>query len=157
MRFSQGTQSIASGQHLITDLMSTYETDIGANVGEVTVCRLIIDVDFQHTVVTTTPDPLSMGIMVVGREAAGVGSTAVPSPRDNKHADWMWWTTEPPSGLAIETSSGVWDDVKRYIHYDIRSMRKMDGRENVLIFTVHPASGVAMAYRFSVSALLLTK
>ncbi len=85
--------SIVAATHagnLAFDLQSKLETDLGANLHNVTVSAIRLDITlrFQATAVVGDTFNLHWGITWVSSSAAAAGGVALPDPSDD-HADWI--------------------------------------------------------------------
>ena len=150
-----GASNIASGAVAHFSLQSVLENDLGRTLGEYTVARLIGDFYLAAASVTTTPDIFGMGVVIVGRDAAAAGTTSLPTPLSNFHADWMWWWAGTPPGTAVESGTGLFHDIPRFVAFDVRSMRKVQERDEIPVLVVENSVGQAMTFAGGISALLL--
>ena len=146
--------SLASGAVAHQELQSGLETDLGRVLGEYTVARSIVNIGL--TGLTSTPDLMGMGIVIVGRDAAAAGTTSLPTPIQNQHADWLWWWCGYAGNTSIEVNTSVFYPVPRYVEADIRAMRKVQERDEVPVLVLeNDTGGSTMQFGGSVSLLLL--
>jgi len=112
---------------LAIDLLSELESDLGMVLANVTISALNYEVDYRLTDSTTGEDvTVIMGIILIGKEAFGIGGVSLPDPAGD-HADWMFWDGRTMS--ASRDVSSVDEQVSNsHLIIRNRSMRKM--REN---------------------------
>ena len=146
--------SLTSGAVGHHELQSSLETALGRTLGEYTIVRARINFGVAEAA-TGTPDPVGIGLVIVGRDAAAAGTTSLPTPRSNPHADWFMWDCVAPLAQTPESSAGVFTLLPRYMEYDVRAMRKVQERDEVPVAVVEAAVGLTITYTLQVSLLLL--
>ena len=146
---------MGSGAVTHQELQSGLEAALGQVLGEYTVVRSLVNLAVKHTDNTASPDNLGMGIVIAGRDAAAAGTTSLPTPLQNPHADWLWWWCGAPPGYESESAAGVFVPVHRYVEFDVRAMRKVQERDEVPVLVLENSVGVSSAYSGSISLLLL--
>ena len=127
-------QSIVTASHAgmsIVNLLSTYETDIGAEIHNATISAMNFNINYRSTGATTGDDTVVFcGIILVGQDAFTVGGTSLPDPVSD-HADWMFW-----EGRTLTASRDVTDVDEQVYNSQLeirnRSMRKMRENHQVL-------------------------
>ena len=99
---------------------------------------------------------MATGLVVVGRDAAAAGTTSLPTPLSNLHADWYWWQYVLPDPMANEDAAGTFSSLRTLVHAEVRSMRKVMERDEVPVIVFETASGNAnIGVNGAVSTLLL--
>jgi len=136
------------------ELQSNLETDLGRIMGEYTITRLLIELFVKSTNAEAVPDFCAFGIVVAGRDAAAAGTASLPTPIQNRHADWMWYWHGFPAGDTAESAAGVFDPVGRLITFDIKSQRKVQERDEVPVIVFENSLDVVRV-GFTVSMLVL--
>ena len=112
--------------------------------GPFTVLRMLGEYIIGPTSAPVAADraEISCGIGVVSSDAAAVGATAMPDPRDEADFPWLFWashellfptTTADPSALV--------SSVRRT--FDIKSMRKLKPRESLVFVAQYVDKGGA--------------
>ena len=150
--------TLAAGAVIHAELQSVLEGDLGRTLGEYTVARSVIDISWGATTpVGTTEEQFAMGLVIAGRDAAAVGTTALPTPIQNPHADWFWYYRGVCDGGGIETSAGVFIGVVRHLHFDIRAMRKVQERDEVPVLVIERDAGGGNHSGFVHTSLLLLR
>ncbi len=133
-RARQWAQRIANGTiiaathagQIAFNLLSEIETDLGYEQHNITISALNFNINYRLTASAIGDDTtVSAGVALVGEDAYGIGTTALPDPATD-HADWMFWDTRTlTSTLASDGDEQVFNS---QLEIRNRSMRKM--REN---------------------------
>ena len=83
----------------------------------------------------------AMGIIVVTDQAFAAGAVAMPDPRVDTAADWLWhsWTT-----LQGDTGAVTQLDELRQVTVDNKAMRRLPGGNKLLVFIITNQTGVGL-------------
>jgi len=140
-RQQQGSAGVAAGATLTVDLLSTFQTALGAQLIGATVQRTVIR--FAAT---------SVGTNVITNSTCGLIKEDVlylGNPVQQPNADWLWYagldSYEPGAAAGTAAYQGNWD---------IRSKRRLDALDETVLLVVRNASGFVLNVSFTASVLL---
>ena len=115
---------------LAINLLALFETDIGAELMNVTISALNYNINYRLTSSTAGDDlTIACGVIIVSEDAFGEGGAALPRPSAD-HSDWMFndiRTLTSTQGTDIdEQVPGSFLEIRN------KSMRKMRENHSVL-------------------------
>ena len=139
------------------DLLSTYESNVSRDIGEVTVTRTLGSVTAQLVSESGGLHILGFGITRVTRVAFAAGVTALPMPLVERHADWLYYRVwAVPNGF-VESSAGVFRPQMVQHLISSKGQRKMQENEEVLVACLRADSGNTSVINFVLESNILLK
>ena len=132
--------SLGANAEAAIDLLASYETDTGRDAGTVTVTRILGMLTVQAVSEGGTLNQLYLGITIVTRSAFAAGSSAIPMPGVEHHADWMYYGMMSPQTAFRESRDEVFRPVNEILRIDNHSQRRMNENESVLCLCVRASA-----------------
>ena len=145
---AQGFGIPTGGLHMI-GLLTAIEGDLGAQMRNSTIRRIIGNVWYHTDAAINGPELFAMGIIRVTQSAFTAGVGAMPDPGLAFHADWMFYA------FAATDEEGVGTAPLHHTGFDLRTGRKMSEVDAVVAFIVKNATSSAMRMGYDFKLLLM--
>ena len=149
-RFFSGMTDQAGGVDTIFNLLQNLESALQAQLGDITIIRLIGTM-LVETTDTVNPIQYDSGITVVGADAFNAGVASVPDPAALADVEnWLWVDRlQGPAAVSAGVSPVI---IERA--FDIRSARKMKLRD-ILMWRGSNSGSSVVGVGFHTRALVL--
>ena len=142
-----GAANLPIGQ----DLMVNLETNLDLKLHDVTISAIRMNIGLKIVGTQLEFATICMGVIVMGRDALAVGTTALPDPAE-EHADWMAYRSITLGGPTGATSD---ETIMHNVELHSDSMRKIRENRQTLAFIISTQFNTLASVTFLISGRVL--